>query len=131
MLRQPTRDSEVKDKYGKLTSTTSCSGRGEGDRAPCLIGWRAARLTLVVRAEGAGGDVAGIESERPTAARAIEVVDIQSDDEADDMVELPVSSWELAVVQSEAGPSGGLSEGDLEWPCPKDPAKVRYVLRDS
>ena len=47
------------------------------------------------------------------------------------MVELPVSSWELALVQSEAGPSGGLLDGDLEWPCPEDPAKVWFILRDS
>ena len=44
------------------------------------------------------GDVAETESECPAAARAIEVVDIPSDDKADDMVELLVSSWELAVV---------------------------------
>ena len=31
----------------------------------------------------------------------------------------------------EARPSGGLPEGDLEWPCPEDPAKVRFVLWDS
>ena len=76
-------------------------------------------------------DVARTESERPTMAHATEVVDIPSDDEADDMVELPVLSWELAVVQSEAGPSGALPEGDLEWTCPEDRSKVRFVLRDS
>jgi len=47
------------------------------------------------------------------------------------MEELPVSSWELPVVPSEVGPSSGLPEGDLEWPCPEDPAKVWFVLRDS
>ena len=73
----------------------------------------------------------GTESERPAVVHATEVVDIPSDDEADDMVELPVSSRELAVVQSEAGPSGRLSEGDLEWPCPEDPAKVWFILWDS
>ena len=77
------------------------------------------------------GDVVGTESELLAAARATEVVDIPSDDEADDMVELPVSSWELVVVQSEAGPSGGLLDGDLEWPCPEDLAKVQFVLWDS
>ena len=45
--------------------------------------------------------------------------------------ELVVSSRELAVVQLEARPSGGLLEGDLEWPCPEDPAKARFVLWDS
>ena len=75
--------------------------------------------------------MAGTESERPATVPATEVVDIPSDDEADDMVELPVSSRELAVVQSEAGPSGGLPKGDLEWPCPEDPAKVQFVLRHS
>lgn len=78
-----------------------------------------------------GESAAGTESERPVAVHATEVVDIPSDDEADDMAGPPVSSRELAVVQSEAGPSGGLSEGDLEWPCPEDLAKVQFVLRDS
>ena len=45
-----------------------------------------------------GGDAAGIESEWPAVARAIEVVEIPSNDEADAMVELLVSSRELAVV---------------------------------
>ena len=31
----------------------------------------------------------------------------------------------------EAGPSSGLPEGDLEWPCLEDPAKVRFILWDS
>ena len=35
------------------------------------------------------------------------------------------------MVRSEAGPSDGLPKGDLEWPCPKDPSKVWFVLRDS
>ena len=78
-----------------------------------------------------GENVAGTESELLAAVHATEVVDIPSDDEADDMVEPPVSSRELAVVQSEARPSGGLPEGDLEWPYPKDPGKVRFVLCDS
>ena len=65
------------------------------------------------------------------AVHATEVVDIPSDDEADDMAEPPVSSRELAVVQSEARSFDGLPEGDLEWPCPEDPAKVRFVLWDS
>ena len=47
------------------------------------------------------------------------------------MVEPPVSSRELAVVQSEAGPSGGLPKGDLEWACPKDQTEAWFVLRDS
>ena len=73
-------------------------------------------------------NAAGTESERPAAVHATEVVDIPSDDKVDDMAEPPVSSRELAVVHSEAGPSGGLPEGDLEWPCPKDPTKVWFVL---
>jgi len=75
--------------------------------------------------------MAGMESERPAAARATEVVDILSDDEVDDMVELPVTSQELAVVWSKAGPSSGLPKGDLEWPCPEDPSKVQFVLWNS
>ena len=68
--------------------------------------------------------MAGTELERPSVARTTEVVEIPSNDEADVMVELPVS-------RSEAGPSDGLPEGDLEWPYPEDPSKARFVLRDS
>ena len=75
--------------------------------------------------------MAGMELECPAVACTVEVVEILSDNEADDMAELSVSSWELAVVQSEAEPSSGLPEGDLERPYPKDPAKVWFVLRDS
>jgi len=78
-----------------------------------------------------GGDMAETESELPAVARSTEVVDIPSDDKADDMVEPLVSLRELAVVQSEAGSSGGLPKGGLEWPCPEDPTKVRFILRDS
>ena len=39
-----------------------------------------------------GEDTAGIELERPAVARATKVVEIPSDDKADDTVELPVSS---------------------------------------
>ena len=35
------------------------------------------------------------------------------------------------MVQSEVGPSGGLLDGDLEWPYPKDPTKVQFILWDS
>ena len=63
--------------------------------------------------------MAGTESERPSVACETEVVEIPSD------------LVELAVVRSKARPSDGLSEGDLEWPCPEDPVKVRFILRDS
>ena len=72
------------------------------------------------------------------ASHANVVVEISSNDEADIMAdppvsprELAVSPRELAVVRLEAGPSGGSSEGDLEWPFPEDPLKARFVLRDS
>ena len=58
-------------------------------------------------------------------------MEIPSDDEADDEVEPPMLSWELAVVRSEARPSSGLEETDLVWPCPEDPTKVWFILRDS
>ena len=67
----------------------------------------------------------------PVASHANVVVEIPSDDEADTVAEPVVSSRELVVVRSEAGPSGGSSEGDLEWPFPEDPSKARFVLRDS
>ena len=73
------------------------------------------------------------------------VVEIPSDDKANTMADLPVSPRdlpvsprelavsprELAVVWLEAGPFGGSLEGDLEWPFPEDPSKVRFILRDS
>ena len=75
--------------------------------------------------------MAGTELGRSVASHANVVVEIPSDDEANTVVEPPVSPWELAVVRSEAGPSSGSSEGDLEWPFPKDPSKARFILRDS
>ena len=42
-----------------------------------------------------------------------------------------VSPRDLAVARLEAGPSGEVPEGDLEWPCPEHPASVRFVLQDS
>ena len=77
-----------------------------------------------------GGDVAGMESECPMVARATEVVDIPSDNKTDDMAELPVLSRELPVVRSEDRPSSVLKETGLVWPCPEDPTKVRFILRD-
>ena len=47
------------------------------------------------------------------------------------MAEPSALSRELAVVRSKAGPSGGLPEGDLEWPCSEDPTKVWFILWDS
>lgn len=64
--------------------------------------------------------VTGIESGRPMAVHADEVVDIPFDDEMDIMARPPMLSRELAVVQSKAGPSSALPEGDLEWAYPKD-----------
>ena len=75
-----------------------------------------------------GESAVGTVSKCPMVVHATEVVDIPSDDEAGDMAEPPVSSRELAVVRSEAGPSGGLPEGDMEWPCPEDPAKAQFIL---
>ena len=63
-------------------------------------------------------------------AREIEVVEIPSDDEADDAVEPLVQSQELAMVRSEAGPSSGLEETGLEWPYLEDLTKVWFILRD-
>ena len=34
------------------------------------------------------------------------------------------------MVRSLTGPSSGLGATDLVWPCPEDPRKVRFVLRD-
>ena len=99
-------------------------------------------LSLPSKPKAPEGSVARMELGRPAASRTNEVVEIPSDNEADTMAkppvsprelevsprELAVSPLELAVVQSEAGPSGGSSKGDLEWPCPEDPSKARFVL---
>ncbi|XP_066379484.1 uncharacterized protein [Miscanthus floridulus] len=69
--------------------------------------------------------VVGPKPERLSVAHETEVVEIPSDDEADDVVKLPVPLRELAVVQSEAGLSSRQEETDLEWPCPEDPTKDR------
>ena len=68
-----------------------------------------------------GGDVA-----RPE----LEVVEVSSDGEAGDRMEPSAPSWELVVVQSLTRPSSGLGATDLVWPCPKDPRKVWFILRD-
>jgi len=81
--------------------------------------------------EVSGGRCSWAELEHLPMAHKTEVVEIPSDDEADDEVEPSVLSRELAVVWSEDGPSSGLEETDLEWPCPEDPTKVRFILRDS
>ena len=72
--------------------------------------------------------MAGIELGCQAASHANMVVEIPSDDEADTMAEPSVSPQELVVVRSEARPSGGSSEGDLEWPFLEDPSKVRFIL---
>ena len=72
-----------------------------------------------------------MKPERPSVSREIEVVEIPSDDEAEDVVELPVTSRELAVVRSKAGPSSRLEETNLVWPYLEDPTKVRFILQDS
>ena len=56
------------------------------------------------------------------------MVEISFDDEVDDVVKLLAPSQELVMVWLVAGPSDWLEEGDLEWPCPKDPSKVRFIL---
>ena len=88
-------------------------------------------LSLPSEPKAPEGSMAGIESGRPTAVNATDVVEILSDDEAEVVADPPVLSWGLVVVQPKAGPSGGPTEGDLEWRYPKDPAKARFVLRDS
>ena len=64
-------------------------------------------------------------------AHTTEVVEIPSEDEADDVVDLPVPSQELAVVRLDSRPSGRLEEVDLEWPYPKHLSKVWFIIRDS
>ena len=44
---------------------------------------------------------------------------------------LVVSPRDLVVARLEAGPSGEVPEGDLEWPCPEHLASARFVLWDS
>ena len=42
-----------------------------------------------------------------------------------------MSPRDLAVARLEAGPSGEMPKGDLEWPCPEHPVSARFILRDS
>ena len=95
-------------------------------------------MSLPLELKAPEESVAVMELGRPVASHVNEVVEIPSDDEADLAARLPVSPQELivlprgaAVVQLEAGPSGGSSEGDLEWSFPEDPSKARFILRDS
>ena len=76
-------------------------------------------------------DTAGSELEHLPMSHEDEVVEISSDDVADEVVELPAPSRELAMVRSGARPSSGLEETDLVWPCPEDPMEVRFILQDS
>ena len=108
------------------------------DEVPASIGGGLHDLPLPSGPKALEGSVAGTESGHPVASRANEVVEIPSDDEANTAVEplvspreLVVSPRELAVVQSEARPSGGPSEGNLEWSFPEDPSKAMFVLWDS
>ena len=39
-----------------------------------------------------------------------------------------VSPRDLAVARLEAGPSGEVPEGDLEWPCLEHPANAWVIL---
>ena len=78
-----------------------------------------------------GRDAVGTVVARPSEDREIKVVEISSSNEEGDEVEPPVLSREVAVVGPSAGPSSGPEETDLEWPCPEDPTKVRFVLQDS
>ena len=93
-------------------------------RLPALPGEGSHGSPSLFELEVLGRDVVGTESKRLPMARETEVVEISSDDEAANEVELPVPSQELAVVQSEAWLSSRLEEIDLVWPCPEDPTKV-------
>ena len=77
------------------------------------------------------GDVAGLEPELLPMAHEIKVVEIPSDGKAGDKVEPPAPAQELAVVRLSVGPSNELGATDLVWPCPKDPSKIQFILRDS
>ena len=74
--------------------------------------------------------MARLEAERPPAGHEIEIVEVSSNSEAGDKVEPPAPSWELTVVRSSAGPSSELGATYLVWPCPEDPRKVQFILRD-
>ncbi|XP_066333952.1 uncharacterized protein [Miscanthus floridulus] len=96
-----------------------------GDELPTLPSGGLHDLSLLSEPKALEESVAGTKLGRPAASHANVVVEIPSDDEADTVAEPAVSPRELVVVRSEAGPSGGSSEGDLEWPYPEDPSKVR------
>ena len=77
--------------------------------------------------------MARLEVELPPVGHVVEEVEVPYPGEAGTKVEPPtiLPSQELAVVRSSVGPSSGLGvTHDLVWPCPGDPRKVRFILRD-
>ena len=110
--------------------STRCGSRGEGEakvaasgvschRKPVKPGRQpVARVGVDRAARWSRCDGADAVVKPPVSPRELEV----------SPRELAVSPWELAVVQSEAGPSGGSSKGDLEWPYLEDPSKARFIL---
>ena len=78
------------------------------------------------------------EVEQPPVSHGVLAVDIPFDGEEDTGVEAPAipPSRELVMIRSShdtamAGSSNGLgATHELVWPCPGEPGKTRFVLRD-
>ena len=88
--------------------------------------------------EGSGGTVARPEVVHPLASHGVLAVDIPFSDEEDTRVESSAippsrelemirSSHDTAMAESSSG-SGATHE--LVWPCPSEPEKAWFILRD-
>ena len=79
-----------------------------------------------------------LEVEHMSASHGVQVVEIPCSDEAGTRVESPaiLPSQELLVIQSshDTAMTGSSSMSgathELVWPCPGEPIKARFVLRD-
>ena len=88
--------------------------------------------------EGSEGVTARPEVEQPPVSHGILVADIPFNSEEDTGVEPPSipSSRELVMIRSSLDPmmAGSSSRSgatrELVWPCPGEPRKARFVLRD-
>ncbi|XP_066320649.1 uncharacterized protein [Miscanthus floridulus] len=109
-------------------SSAGRSGGDEGGELPTVPGGGLHAPSLPSEPKSQKGSMAGTELGHQAASHGNVVVEILSDNKTDTVADPPVSLRELAVVRLEAGPFGGSSEGDLEWPFPKDLSKeIRKV----
>jgi len=82
--------------------------------------------------------MARLEGEHPLVGHGVEIVEIPCSGELGARVEPPAipPSQELAVVRSSHEVEAARSSSrlgvtrELVWPCPDDPRKARFILRE-